>query len=72
MKNKFNFYDSFMIRYAESDPITRAESKNHWINCHIDAVTNGKQDVIIWTAQILAKIAIVDNGMYTEYIRNVV
>ena len=72
MENKLNFYDSFMIHYAESSDETKKMSKDHWLKCHMENVKSGRKDMIIFSNQILARIAIVDNGKYVEYFRNII
>ena len=55
------YYESIGERYRAASPEVRAESKAHWIKCHRQNLESGRQDMIIFTAQILAQIAIVDN-----------
>ena len=39
----------------------REKSKNHWLKCHEENLKSGRHDLIIFSAQILAHIAIVEN-----------
>lgn len=55
------YYESIGERYRESSPELRAASKAHWLKCHRQNLESGRQDMIIFTAQILAQIAIVEN-----------
>lgn len=55
------YYESIGERYRAASPELRAASKAHWIKCHRQNLKSGRQDLIIFTAQILAQIAIVDS-----------
>ena len=66
---KFNFYDSFMIRYAESSEEMKKSSRDHWIKCHIENMNKKREDLEIFTEQILARITIVDAGKYADYFK---
>lgn len=56
-----SYYESVGERYRAASPELRAASKAHWIKCHRQNLESGRQDMIIFTAQILAQIAIVDS-----------
>lgn len=55
------YYQSIGEHYRAASPELRAASKAHWIKCHRQNLESGRQDMIIFTAQILAQIAIVDS-----------
>ena len=56
-----SYYQSIGEHYRAASPELRAASKAHWIKCHRQNLESGRRDMIIFTAQILAQIAIVDN-----------
>lgn len=56
-----SYYQSIGEHYRAASPELRAASKAHWIKCHRQNLESGRQDMIIFTAQILAQIAIVEN-----------
>lgn len=56
-----SYYETVGERYRAASPELRAASKAHWIKCHRQNLESGRQDMIIFTAQILAQFAIVDS-----------
>ena len=55
------YYESMGERYRSATPEVRAASKDHWLKCHKENLASGRQDMIIFTAQILAQISLVEN-----------
>ena len=55
------YYESVGERYRAASPELRAASKAHWFKCHKENLASGRQDMIIFTAQILAQISMVEN-----------
>ena len=55
------YYESLGERYRAASPEVRAASKAHWLKCHRENLASGRQDMIIFTAQILAQISMVEN-----------
>lgn len=51
-----DFYTSSAIRYYETDAETRKAALNHWEKCHIENIKSGRQDLIIYSSQMLAAI----------------
>ena len=56
-----NFYENYRQMYKAATMEKRIESKKHWIKCHENNLKSRRQDLIIFSGQILAMIAIVDN-----------
>lgn len=55
-----DYYKTFFARYINSDAETRAASRDHWIKCHIKNIESGREDLIIFSAKILAAITMAD------------
>ena len=55
-----DFYSNYTVRFIESDSTTREESKAHWQNMHAKNLASGREDMIIFTAKILAAIEIAE------------
>lgn len=58
-----DYYKTFFIRYLASDERTRTESREHWQKCHIENVRAGREDLIIFSAKILAAIQVADAAL---------
>ena len=56
-----SYYETVGERYRSASPELRAASKAYWIKCHRQNLESGRQDMIIFTAQILAQFAIVES-----------
>lgn len=56
-----SYYESLGERYRAASPEVRAASKAHWLKCHKENLASGRQDMIIFTAQILAQISMVES-----------
>lgn len=65
-----DFYDTWLIRYYESTEEKRQAAKNHWFKIHLESVKQGNMGLDSVSTQILSRIAIVENGLYSEYMRN--
>ena len=57
---KMNYYEQYKERYAAADEETRKASKDHWQRVHAKNLASGRQDLIIFSAQILAMICTID------------
>ena len=55
-----DYYKTYMTRYIMADTETRAASKKHWIECHIENIASGREDLIIFSAKILGAIAVAE------------
>lgn len=42
--------------YLDSSEEDRQKSKSHWLKCHEENLKSGREDMIIFSAQILAMI----------------
>lgn len=60
MTKKFG-YQIYAETYRRLSPDRRSEYKAHYLEWHRRNLESGRQDLIIFTAQILAEIAAVDN-----------
>lgn len=61
-----NYYDLYYTRYLQADEQARADSKRHWLQCHEANVATGRDDLTIFSAQILARIALADEYLRTH------
>lgn len=57
---KMNYYEQYKERYAAADEKTRKASREHWQRVHAENLASGRQDLIIFSAQILAMICVVE------------
>lgn len=55
-----NFYKKYADRYRAADEQTRKASREHWTRTHAANMETGRNDIIIFSAQILAAIATID------------
>lgn len=55
-----DFYNGQKQRYLHGTEEQRIESKNHWIKCHIKNLKDKRDDLIIFSAQILAMYVLAD------------
>ncbi len=56
-----NYYKDYFLRYIAADEATRAESRQHWLKCHAHNIASGREDLIIFSAKILAAISLADD-----------
>ena len=56
-----DFYETYLVRYLEAKPDVRAASKKHWIENHKANLKSKVHEQIIFSAQILAMIAMGDS-----------
>lgn len=56
------YYDRYTEMYAALNSEDRKKSREHWQKCHAENVKSGREDLTIFSAQILARIALVDAG----------
>lgn len=62
---KTDFYDTCFINYIEADEQTRAASRQHYLNRHKENLASGREDLIIFTARILAAYSLADEILET-------
>lgn len=55
-----NYYEQYAVRYAAADDAMRTAAREHWTRCHIENLKTGRNDLIIFSAQMLAAMDIVD------------
>ena len=57
-----DFYDRYERMYRSADAELKKQSKEHWLNVHKQNLESERDDLIMFSGQILARIMIVDNG----------
>lgn len=60
VKDHVDYYKQYAVRYMIADETTRKASKDHWTKCHARNIASGREDLIIFSAKILAAIALAD------------
>ena len=55
-----NYYEDYKKRYAAADEKTKKASREHWKRVHAENLASGREDLIIFSAQILAMICQVE------------
>ena len=55
-----NYYEQAQMRYASATAEQRKASRDHWLKCHKENLESGREDLIIFSAQMLAVYDIVD------------
>ena len=63
---KFDFYQNHAILYNESDEQTRQASREHWQKIHAENVKSGRADMVMFSARLLADMAMIDAGKYAD------
>lgn len=48
-------------RYITESAAEREESRQHWLKCHAENICSGRDDLIIFSAKILAAISLADD-----------
>lgn len=48
------YYKTYFFRYLKADPETRVASIEHWTKCHIENILAERDDLIIFSAKMLA------------------
>ena len=61
-----NFYDEYEIKYRSANAEQCKEAKAHWLKCHRENVKSKREDLTAFSAEILARIALVDGEEMTE------
>lgn len=56
-----DFYEAYLARYLEAEPSVRAASKEHWLKNHKANLKSKVHEQVIFSAQILAMIALGDS-----------
>lgn len=56
-----NYYKNYFLRYISANEATRKASRQHWLKCHAENVLSGREDLIIFSAKILASISLADD-----------
>ena len=57
------YYKKYLVRYMLADAETRNAAKKHWIKCHKDNMKSGREDMIIFSAKMLASITLAEDLM---------
>ena len=61
-----DFYNTYILRYLLADDKTRQASRDHWLMHHKENVASGRNDMIIFSAQMLAAIDLADDFLKTH------
>ena len=56
-----NYYERYYEMFKNSNAEMRKASKEHWLKCHSENVASKREDLIIFSARILATIAMVES-----------
>ena len=56
------FYKNWALAYNECSDEMKQKSREHWRKVHAENLTDGRSDLYMFSAQILAAIELVDNG----------
>ena len=56
-----NYYKNYFLRYISASAAEREESRQHWLKCHAENICSGRDDLIIFSAKILAAISLADD-----------
>ena len=64
-----DYYKTHALRYFLADEKTKQASREHWERVHIENVNSGREDLIIFSARIIANIALIDAGRAQELLR---
>lgn len=56
-----NYYKDYFLRYISANTAVREASRKHWLKCHAENVLSGREDLIIFSAKILASISLADD-----------
>ena len=55
-----NYYRTAQERYRAAAPEIRKASREHWTRTHAENIRSGREDLIIFSAQILAAYDVTD------------
>jgi hypothetical protein len=61
-----DFYQVYADRYRAADDQTRKAARAHWTKCHAANMQTGRDDMIIFSARIMATIAVIDAETASE------
>ena len=61
-----DFYSNYKARYIAANPAERKAAREHWTRCHQENMMTGREDLIMFSAQMLAQIAVVDAERASE------
>lgn len=60
-----DYYEYWLPKYMMADKATREASKKHWIKCHKENLKAKREDLIIFSAKMLATITLADELLDT-------
>lgn len=55
------YYKKWAEMYRQASKANRAASKAHWIKTHRENIQSGREDLIMFSASILAEIALIES-----------
>lgn len=67
-----NFYETYFIRYLESDIETREKTKQYWIEKHQENIKADRNDLIIFSAQIIAMIVLAEHAIKNNTVNSAI
>lgn len=56
------YYKNWALAYNECNDEMKQKSREHWRKVHAENLKDGRSDLYMFSAQILAAIELVDNG----------
>lgn len=54
------WYKDHFLAYIKAAPEVREESRKHWIRCHKENISSGREDLIIFSAKMLGSICLAE------------
>lgn len=58
-----NYYERYYRYFLESSDEMRQKSKAHWLEKHEENLKSGREDLIIFSASILAQICLAEKNI---------
>lgn len=58
-----SFYTDYYNRFLSASAEMREQSKKHWLKIHAENLKTGRNDLIIFSAQVLAAAALAESKL---------
>ena len=65
------YYEDHFLKYLTAPQETRQASREHWLKCHAENLKNKRDDLIIFSAKMLASIDLADEYLKTHIIKEI-
>ena len=65
-KGQKTFYRNYYLRYLEADQKTRQAARDHWTKAHAENILSDRNDMIIFSGQILAMIMLAEKTLENQ------